>query len=220
MVVSFISEGIANADCHWHAHRQRPHVPVVKSFRASDRSQSCAVAGAWPATYIGMTDQLQVGQPAENRGHPKERHACQDQQSDVDFFLAPWFLGLGSRSGRLEDYFETRWVSGARPQPANLGSAVRRTSRADWTWEASKFEYSSTCEGFRPLQPQLMRDRFNSAWIRQVSIFSSAGHSAPLPASAWPSGLPVESSGQCSEMLVDIQHEEHGHKSRPAPPRL
>src|SRR6202030_4526538 len=36
---------------------------------------------------FGMTDQLQVGQPAENRGHPKKRHASQYQQSDVDFFL-------------------------------------------------------------------------------------------------------------------------------------
>jgi hypothetical protein len=42
-----------------------------------------------------MPDELQIPEPPENRGHPQESHAGDNQQTDVDFFFLHGPLGSG-----------------------------------------------------------------------------------------------------------------------------
>jgi len=124
MVVSFISEGIANADCTRHAHRQRPHVPVVnRSALGIDLNRAPLLAHG-PRHIFGMTDQLQVGQPAENCGHTKGTPRQPGSAIGRGFFL----LHGSWDSARAPDGWKIiSKLAGfcARPQRGRLGSAVR-----------------------------------------------------------------------------------------------
>jgi len=122
----FYFRGNRKRDCTGTLHRQRRMFRrKLFALRSISIVRRCC---AWHATYIRNDGSVAGRSAPENRGHPKERHACQDQQSDVDFFCSngSWDSGLALRTvGR---FFQNS-LGSASPSTRRLGSAVLHQSR-------------------------------------------------------------------------------------------
>src|ERR1700722_20504223 len=80
--------GHSKSRVHRNAHRKRPPVAVVNRAALRSYLEAAFLLAHSARQVVAMSEELQVGEPPENRAHPQERHAGDDEQTNVDAALS------------------------------------------------------------------------------------------------------------------------------------